>query len=107
MGPQPTFATRVEARDGVAIMALSGELDMSTAPILREELAQVEHSGPPAIVIDLRDVTFIDSSGLKEFLEAKSRAQSNGHRLLMSGANPQARRLFELTGTQSLLGERE
>ena len=66
--------------------------DSSTAPILGEELAQVELSGPQAIVIDLRDVTFIDSSGFKEFLESKSRAQSNGHRLLMFGANPQARR---------------
>jgi anti-sigma B factor antagonist len=84
-------------------MALSGELDMSTAPILREELAQVEDSGTLAIVLDRRDVTFIDSSGLNEFLEARSRAQSNGHRLLMSGATLAARRLIELTGTQFLL----
>lgn len=61
---QAPFATRVEAQDGVAIMALSGELDMSTAPILREELAQVEDSRTLAIVLDLRDDTFIDSSGL-------------------------------------------
>jgi hypothetical protein len=42
-----------------------------------------QHSGPRAIVIDLRDATFIDLSRFKEFPEAKSRAQSNGHRLLM------------------------
>jgi anti-sigma B factor antagonist len=75
---QAPFATRVEAQDDVAIMALSGELDVSTAPILREELAQVENSGTLAIVLDLRDVTFIDSSGLNEFLEARSRAQATG-----------------------------
>jgi hypothetical protein len=62
-------------------MALSGEPTRQPLRSLGKELAQVEHSGPRAIVIDLRDVTFIDSSGFKEFLEAKSRAQSNGHRL--------------------------
>jgi STAS domain-containing protein len=46
------------------------------------------------------ETTFIDSSGLKEFVEARSRAKDNGHRLLMSGASPAARRLFELTETR-------
>ena len=101
----PPFGTRVEVQDRVAVMVLSGDLDLSTAPILREELAQVEASGVRAIMLDLREVTFIDSTGLHEFLQARSRAQDNGHRLLMSGASPAARRLFELTGTRFLLDE--
>lgn len=103
MKPRPLLGTRVERRGGVAVMALSGELDMATAPILRENLARVEDSGAVSIMLDLSEVTFIDSSGLKEFLEARSRAQDNGHRLLMSGASPAAQRLFELTGTRFLL----
>jgi len=101
----PPFGTRVEERDGIAVMALSGELDMASAPILREDLAEVEASGVPAIMLDLREVTFIDSTGLHEFLQARSRAQDNGHRLLMTGASPAAQRLFELTGTRFLLDE--
>lgn len=107
MNPQPLFGTRVEGRDGVAVMALSGDLDMATAPILRENLARVEASGAATIMIDLREVTFIDSTGLKEFVEAKSRVRENGHRLLMSGATPAAQRLFELTETRFLLDEQE
>lgn len=107
MNPQPLLGTRVDERDGVAVMALSGELDLATAPILRENLARLEESGPVTIKVDLREVTFIDSSGLKEFLEARSRAKDNGHRLLLSGASPAAQRLFELTGTRFLLDERE
>lgn len=107
MESQPPFGTRVEERDGVAVIALSGELDLATAPILRENLARLEESGPVTIKVDLREVTFIDSSGLKEFLEARSRAKDNGHRLLMSGASPAAQRLFELTGTRFLLDEKE
>ena len=105
MDPQPLFGTRVEGRDGVAVVTLRGELDVAAAPILRENLARVEASGAATIMLDLREVTFIDSSGLKEFLEARGRAKDNGHRLLMSGASPAAQRLFELTGTRFLLDE--
>jgi anti-sigma B factor antagonist len=105
MRPQPPFGIRVEEHDGAAVMALSGELDMATAPIFRENLAEVEDSGAVTIMLDLREVTFISSSGMKEFVEARGRAQDNGHRLLMSGASPAARRLFDLTGTQFLLHE--
>lgn len=105
MKSHPLLGTRVEGRDGVAVIALSGELDMATAPILRENLARVEDSGAGTIALDLREVTFIDSSGLEEFLEARGRAQDNGHRLLVSGASPAAQRLFELTGTRFLLHE--
>lgn len=103
MRPLPPFGTRVEVHDGVAVMALSGELDMATVPILREKLAPVEGNGVSTIVLDLQDLTFIDSSGLLAFLEARKRAMSNGHRLVMSGASPAAQRLFDLTGTQVLL----
>jgi anti-anti-sigma factor len=103
--PQLPFETRVEEHDGVAILALSGELDLATVPILKEDLAPFEGNGVSTIVLDLRDLTFIDSSGLLAFLEARRRAMSNGHRLVMSGASPAAQRLFELTGTQFLLDE--
>lgn len=105
MRPQPPFGTRVEEHDGVAVMALSGELDTATVPILRENLAPLEGNGLSTIVLDLRDLTFIDSSGLLAFLEARRRAMSNGHRLVMSGASSAAQRLFELTETQFLLDE--
>jgi len=54
-------------------------------------------------VLDLQDLAFIDSSGLLAFVEARTRAMSNGHRLVMRGASPAAQRLFDLTGTQFLL----
>ena len=106
MGSQPPFGTRVEEHDGVAIMTLSGELDMATVPILVEDLTHVEEDGAETIMLDLREVTFIDSSGLLAFLTARRRAMSNGHRLLITGPSPAARRLLELTATQFLLGER-
>ena len=82
---------------------MSGELDLATAPILTDNLAPFEGNGVSTIVLDLQDLTFIDSSGLLAFLEARRRAMSNGHRLILSGPSPAARRLIEVTGTQVLL----
>jgi anti-anti-sigma factor len=105
MGFQPPFGARSQEKDGVATIALSGELDLAAVPTLTENLAPFEGNGVSTIVLDLQDLTFIDSSGLLALLEARRRAMSNAHRLLLSGPSPAARRLIELTGTQRLLDE--
>lgn len=107
MGSSPQFNARIEARNGVAWVALSGELDLVSAPVLKEHLTQFEHDGFSAIMLDLRDLTFIDSQGLHALLRASDRAKMNGHRLILVGASPEARHLFELTKTQFLLDEEE
>ena len=96
-----------EARDGVARIALTGELDLTSVQILRENLAEFEGDGVVAIMLDLSDLTFIDSSGLHAFLQANARAKANGHRLHIVGATPVARRVFSLTGTEFLVDERD
>lgn len=103
MGVPPLFSTRTESRNGVARIALSGELDMSTVRFMAESLARFENDGVGAIILDLRELTFLDSAGLHAFLQARDRASKNGHRLVMVGASHQARRVFELTGTGFLL----
>ena len=103
MATSQTLTTRIDARDGVTSIALTGELDMATAPILNHQLTAVEQGGSRTIVLDLRDLRFIDSSGLHAFVCAYRRAETNGHRLLLVGANPFARRLCEMTGTEFLL----
>lgn len=88
-------------------MALRGELDMGTAPKLEEQLMLVEQDGVGAVVLDLRDLTFVDSTGLHAFLKAKSRAEENGHRLALVGANDQLRRLLRVTATEGMFDEHE
>ena len=103
MGTTPEFTAEVESRNGVVRIGLGGELDMLAVPILAEHLARVEQNGTKAILLDLRDLTFVDSSGLHAFLQAGKRAEVNGHRLVLIGATPTTQRLFELTGTGFLL----
>jgi anti-anti-sigma factor len=102
MGFAP-FTARVEPGSSATTIALSGELDLETVPILEERLVQVEADGVAAIVIDLVELTFIESEGLRAFLAARERAEANGRQLLLFGAEPQVRRVFELTGKESLL----
>ena len=88
MGFAPQFSSRIETRNGVASIALSGELDVTTAPILEEHLEQFEGAGVSAILIDLRELTFLDRSAMQAFLAARGRANENGHRLILVGASP-------------------
>jgi anti-anti-sigma factor len=107
MGSVPPFTARIESRNGVARIALGGNLDSATVPTLEDHLAGFEHDGVAAIMLDLRDLAFIDSSGLQAILRARGRAQANGHRLLMVGAGVNARELIAITGTELLLEEQE
>jgi anti-sigma B factor antagonist len=55
-----------------------------------------------ALVIDLRDVTFIDSSALRELLNARESAARDGRRIVLSGVPATVARLLEMTGTAEL-----
>ena len=103
MGTGQAFSTRIDARNGVASIALIGELDLAGVPLLNDKLTALEQDGTKAIVIDLRDLRFIDSSGLHALVAAHKRSEMNGHRLMLIGANPFTRRLCEITGTEFLL----
>jgi anti-anti-sigma factor len=106
-GSRPLLTIRAESRDGITMLSLGGELDLSSASILHEHLRTVSGDGVSAIVLDLRELSFVDSTGLQAFLRARSDAEENGHQLLMVGATPRVRRLFELTKTDHLLDGRE
>jgi anti-sigma B factor antagonist len=85
MGTGAELTTRIDARNGVTSMALSRELDVATVPRLVDQLTAVERDGTKAIVLDLRDLRFVDSSGLHALVQAYQRSQQNGHRLLLVG----------------------
>jgi anti-sigma B factor antagonist len=107
MGTQadPSLTSRLETRNGVACIALSGYLDMSTVPTLNAELEPAERDGAGTILLDLRGLTFVDSSGLHALFRAHERSIGNGQRIFFVGATDQARRIFEITRTDFLLDQ--
>jgi anti-sigma B factor antagonist len=107
MGLQSLLETRSQEQNGVVTIVLSGDLDLATAPILSEKLAPFEGNGVSTIILDLQDLTFIDSTGMHTFLEARNRAMSNGQRLLVRGASSTAQRYINIVGLQFLLDDSE
>jgi len=101
----PLLSAKVDSRNGIGRIALQGELDTWTEPVLREHLDRLEIDGVKAITLDVRGLTFLDSTALQSFIEARSRAAANGHRFLIRGVGPRVRRLFEITGIEFLLDE--
>jgi anti-sigma B factor antagonist len=85
-----------EYEPGAVRFALRGELDLAHAYTFDEELRRAEARHPSCVVIDLRELTFLDSSGLARLLAARRRARRLGHRLLLVRGSAAVQRLFAL-----------
>ena len=107
MDSEAAFSAQIDVRNDVANVALSGALDLATVPVLEERLARLEGDGVRAIMLDLRDLSFLDCSGLGAFVSARERANRNGHRLVLIGAGASARRLVRVTGTEFPFAEQD
>jgi anti-anti-sigma factor len=82
-------------RQGPATMvSLKGELDISEVNRVQQELLSAEAAHPPVLVIDLRELTFIDSSGLRLVIEADLRGRREGRRLVVVPGPEQVHRIF-------------
>ena len=100
------FGVEVQDQDGVRVFSLTGELDHATAPELREPLESAIEGGALALLIDLSDCTFIDSTGLSVIVHAHSRIADGGEtgQLEICCPDEQIRRLLKITGIDRQLG---
>jgi len=98
-GAPPPFRCDVfRERDHVRV-APSGELDIATAPELERTLRALVASGPGLLVLDLRNLSFMDSTGLRLLLERDAAAREDSHRFALIEGPPEVQRLFSLTDT--------
>ena len=98
-----TFDIDVATNDGATHLTLHGEFDIANAPHLEREIKRFAESGASRLVIDLRDLTFIDSTGLRIVLETRQRAADQGFELELVRGPRQVQRVFELTGLEERL----
>jgi anti-anti-sigma factor len=91
---------RIELRrgGGRAYFSLAGELDMVGAEVLERALAAEDLLEEPMIVLDLEQVDFIDSTGLRSILMAMRRSGERGQEFAITPGSPQVQRLLEITG---------
>jgi anti-sigma B factor antagonist len=87
---------KIEIKDheGAKIIALSGDIDMYTSPELRKQLLLLSDQKLPVIIIDLENVTYIDSSGIATFVEALKHMRSYSGRLKFFGIPMRIKQIF-------------
>ena len=79
------------------VITVAGEIHVSTAPRFSEELNEAIRDDAPAVVLDLSDVDFIDSTGLSVLLNGLRRVTRQHGRMALVATNPTVLRLFEIT----------
>ena len=99
---QSEFRVDVRQEKGGTVIAVSGELDLASSPALEAELDRVFGSDEPVVILDLRQLDFMDSTGLSVLIRAHQTAENADRRLWLVKGPPQVQRLLTLTG----VGER-
>ncbi len=88
---------------GHAVLRVAGQLDLQSVPALRTALVELVDGAHPQVIVDLTELTFIDSTGLGVLAAATRRAQANGARLCVSGAQERVSALIRRTGLERYL----
>jgi anti-sigma B factor antagonist len=91
-----------ESVGGATVLAVRGEVDVYSAPELSDNLTQLLDEGTTAIVVDLSDVAFLDSTGLGALIGARSATESAGGTLAIVCTNDRILKLFTITGLDNV-----
>jgi anti-anti-sigma factor len=105
VNPAPFEASVVQLEDGIRVIAVRGELDLSTASELEGPLEDAVSSGDASVLIDLSECEFIDSTGIALIVRIWQRldraADGDGHgRVVICSYNDQVRRVLDITGLE-------
>jgi anti-anti-sigma factor len=100
----PDFSVvRLSHSGSETTIALAGELDLASAPALKECLLQAAASGAETLEVDLGSLTYIDSAGLGVLVSAHKRLESTGGSLVIRQPNERVMRIFTVSGLCNFL----
>jgi len=97
------FRVEIRTEPDRAVVRLVGELDLVGAPLLASELERTETDRPPLLVLDVSELDFLDSAGLRVILAANARARERGAELVLTPSRPQLQRLLTIAGVEEHL----
>lgn len=100
---QSHFRVDVREENRAAVIEVSGELDLASSPALEEKLDRVAESDTAIVIIDLRELDFMDSTGLSLLIRAHQQAEERGRRFGVVRGTQQVQRLLSLTGVADRL----
>ena len=93
-----SFEITDSGQPGVRVLGVRGEIDVATSPEMRCHLVEMLADRPELVIVDLTDVTFIDSTGLGVLVEAVTTARAGDGDLRLVVTQPKIIKLIELTG---------
>jgi len=94
-------------RDGWTVLSLKGDLDVYTAPRLKEAIAESVDRGGKLVAVDLSEVRFLDSTGLAVIVGGMKRVKENDGSLVLVAPNDQIRRILTITDLIKILQVRD
>jgi len=97
------FRVEIRTEPDRVVVQLFGELDLVGAPLLASELERTETDRPPLLVLDVSELEFVDSAGLRVILAANARARERGAELVLTPTPPQLQRLLSIAGVEEHL----
>ncbi len=100
---QSNFGVEVRDDERAVVIGVSGELDLASSPELEAELERGTSSDVELLIIDLRKLEFMDSTGLSVLVRAHQKATERGKRLAVVKGPQQVQRLLSLTGVADRL----
>jgi anti-anti-sigma factor len=87
----------------LALVSVSGELDLHTAGCLQARIEEADTVGAGTVLVDLSEISFIDSSALEVLVRESKRLEGRGHSLVLVTNDPRTRRILEVTGLDRVL----
>jgi anti-sigma B factor antagonist len=91
------IGARTEGSD-IAILSLTGEVEVANAAQVRDAALKLVSGGSKYLVVDLSGVEYMDSTGLGTLVGLHKRLRESGGQVLIAGAQPRVKRIFDITG---------
>jgi anti-sigma B factor antagonist len=87
----------------MTILDISGDIDLANSPAMRKVLlGEIKDKHTPKVLLNLKNVRYIDSSGIASLVEGLKAARDNGARLILYGLSPSVREVLELSRLQKI-----
>ena len=102
MADSANFDVRTQRLDGALHVMPRGEIDLATAPLLQEAVER-DHDSRDDVILDLREVAFMDTSGLRYVLALNDAAERQGFGLRLVKGPSAVQRVFEVSGLEPRL----
>jgi anti-sigma B factor antagonist len=97
MNKEPAASNTTPRQNRSNILALKGEVDLHVSPTITASLNELIDKKPQRLVVDLSEVSYIDSAGLAALIEAMQTVEGYGGKFMLSGLQETVRSIFEIS----------